>query len=100
MSKEQCELKTDIQEILKNMKEWSVDGNLYFEINDEKAKLLYKYICDLQKQLQQKENIIKKIRDTMEIDLAFYKELVETPYYVGRKEVSQKVLNILDKENK
>lgn len=38
----------EIKEILENMKEWSVDGNLYFEINGEKAKLLYDYITKLQ----------------------------------------------------
>ena len=43
-------MKDEIKEILKNMKEWSADGKLYFEINDEKAKLLYNYITNLQEE--------------------------------------------------
>ena len=41
-------MNNEIKEILGNLKEWSVDGNLYFEINDEKAKKLYNYITNLQ----------------------------------------------------
>ena len=43
-------MKDEIKEILDNMKEWSVDDNFYFEINDEKAKLLYYYITNLQEE--------------------------------------------------
>lgn len=54
-------MNNEIKEILDNMKEWSVEGNLYFEINDEKAKLLYDYITNLQKENEiLKEELIHK----------------------------------------
>ena len=87
------EEKIDIQEILENMKEWSVDGNLYFEINDKKAKLLYKYICDLQQEIERLQNIIKEAREYAG-DLRLYdNESIEF-------EISTKLFDILDKENK
>lgn len=61
-------MNNEIKEIIENMKEWSVDGNLYFEINDEKAKLLYDYITNLQeenKDLREKNKEAHDFDETM-----------------------------------
>ena len=97
MNEEQCELKADIQEILKNMKEWSVDGNLYFEINDEKAKLLYKYICNLQQEIERLQNIIKEAREYAKSNYKYYTGVNDVS--LARKQVHKEYLAILDKEN-
>jgi len=63
----------EIKEILENMKKWSVDGNLYFEINDEKAKLLYDYITNL----QEENNRLNNQYDLMENSLDEKQEVID-----------------------
>lgn len=53
----------EIKEILDNLKEWSVEGNLYFEINDEKAKKLYNYITNLQQENKQLKEELKSANE-------------------------------------
>lgn len=62
------------------------DGRLYSEISDLESK-----IDDLQHQLEQKENIIKEVREYIE----------KASYFQGNKVLNEKeLLEILDKENK
>jgi hypothetical protein len=67
------EMNKEIKEILENMKKWSVDGNLYFEINDEKAKLLYDYITNL----QEENNRLNNQYDLMENSLDEKQEVID-----------------------
>ena len=83
------------------MKEWSVDGNLYFEINDEKAKLLYKYICDLQQEIERLNRLLNqadnKNLELIEMINKIY-DIIENENITGI-EARLMIQNILDKEN-
>lgn len=86
----------EIKEILDNLKEWSVDGNLYFEINDEKAKKLYKYITNLQQENQEmKTNTIPTLKDNIDALVDEVDELID---YKSRCEKANELLKYYDPE--
>lgn len=83
----------EIKEILYYFEKYHFEDTM---IDGKETKLLYDYITNLQSQLQQKENIIKEVREY--ITSQKLHKIQDTTGALTYREI--KLLEILDKENK
>ena len=59
------EISENLKEALENL-QWCQTNVLYYEINNDKARELYKYIQELQHQLEEKDKIIDEAFNKIE----------------------------------
>ena len=83
-----------LYQLKQNIKMHEIEGTTSNQ--NEREKALLDYITNLQEKLQQKENIIKEIREYIENNSYFKDNLVKTMIF---KDYSNGILEILDKEN-
>ena len=99
----------EIKEILYYFEKYHFEDTM---IDGKETKLLYDYITDLQNQLQQKENIIKEVREKVD-NFDVFKEFTfplmkrdeeqqvkSSIDYEWRKYIKEPILEILDKVDK
>ena len=87
------EISENLKEALENL-QWCQTNVLYYEINNDKARELYKYIQELQHQLEEKDKVINE-------GIKLANDILDLGWdYDGKDRVCIKLLETLERGKK